>query len=154
VCSCYGSCYHLLGLGSYLCHGFLEAESQNGWGWQGSLEVHPPCSRRATSSRLPRAVSRQLLNISKAGDSTASLGSLCWCTVTLTAKKCFLKPRQHLLHFGVCLWPLVPSLGTTEKSLALASLYPPFRYLYTLMRSLLSLFFSWLNSPSSLSLSS
>jgi len=38
--------------------------------------------------------------------------------------------------FSVCPLPQVLSLGTTEKSLALLSL--PFRYLYTLIISLLS----------------
>lgn len=33
---------------------------------------------------------------------------------------------------------MVLSLSTTEKSLGLSSLYPPFRYLYTLMRFSLS----------------
>jgi len=53
--------------------------------------------------------------------------------------------------FSLCPLPLVLSLGTTEKILGPSSWYPPFRYLCTLMRSLLSLLFSRLNSPSSLS---
>ena len=35
-----------------------------------------PCSGRATFSRLPRTISRQLLKISRNGDSTTSLGNL------------------------------------------------------------------------------
>lgn len=47
--------------------------------------------------------------------------------------------------------PLVLSLDITEKSLALSSFHPPSGYLYTLMRSPLSLLISRLNSPISLS---
>lgn len=36
----------------------------------------PPCSNRATLSRLPRAMSSWVLSISKEGDFTASQGSL------------------------------------------------------------------------------
>ena len=43
--------------------------------------------------------------------------------------------------------------GTTEKSLASTSLLPTIRYLYTLIRSLMSLLFSRLNNPRSLTLS-
>jgi len=110
--------------------------------------VQAPCSSRTTYSQLPRTVSRWLLNISKEGDSTASLGNLCQCSVT--AKKCFLMFRGNLLCLSLCPLPLVLSLGATEKSLALSSLHPPFRYLYTLLRHTPpSLLFSRLNSPSS-----
>ena len=49
------------------------------------------------------------LSISKDGDSTASLGSLCPCSVTLTVKKSFLMFRRTLLCFSLCPWPLVLS---------------------------------------------
>jgi len=39
-----------------------------------------PCRSRVTQSRLHSTASRQGLNISREGDSTASLGSLCQCT--------------------------------------------------------------------------
>jgi len=42
-----------------------------------------PCRSRVTPSRLHRTVSRQVLNISREGDSTTSLGSLFQCSVTL-----------------------------------------------------------------------
>lgn len=35
----------------------------------------------------------------------------------------------------ICPFPLVLPLSTTEKNLSLSSLHPPFRYLWTLMRS-------------------
>lgn len=52
---------------------------------------------------------------------------------TLTMKKCFQLFRQSLIHF----LPPVLSVCTTEKSLSLSSLHPPFRH------------FSRLKSPSS-----
>lgn len=40
-------------------------------------------------SSLSRMVTRQVLNVSKDGDSVTSLGSLCQWSVTLTVKKMF-----------------------------------------------------------------
>lgn len=51
-------------------------------------------SSRDTYSRL----SRWLLNVSKTGDSTASLCNLCQCAVVLTVKKCFQVFSWSLLH--------------------------------------------------------
>jgi len=72
-------------------------------------------------SRLHRTFSRQGLNISR-GESTASLGSLFQRSVTLSVKKFFFMFRWNFLCFNLCLLPLVLSLGTTDKSLAPASL--------------------------------
>ena len=63
------------------CHRMVEVEGTSG----GHLVQHP-CSSRVTYSRLPRTISRQLLNISMNGDSTTSLGNLCQCSVALTVK--------------------------------------------------------------------
>jgi len=52
--------------------------------------VQTPCQSRVTYSRLHRTLSRRVLNISREGDSTASLGSLLQCSVTLRVKKFFL----------------------------------------------------------------
>jgi len=49
-----------------------------------------PCRSRVTHSRLHRTLSRWVLNISREGDSTPSLGSLCQGSVTLRGKKFFL----------------------------------------------------------------
>jgi len=49
-----------------------------------------PCQSRVTQSRLHRTASRQVLNISRKGDSTTSLGSLGQGSVTLRGKKFFL----------------------------------------------------------------
>lgn len=51
-------------------------------------------------------------------DPTTSLGTLCHCSVTLTVKKCCLMFRVNSLCFIFFPLPLVPSLGSTEKSLA------------------------------------
>jgi len=72
-------------------------------------------------------------------DTTTSLGDLCQCLVTLPVKKCFLMFTWKTLWFSLCPMPLVLSLGITEKSLALFSLHPPFRYLCAFVGSSLSL---------------
>jgi len=53
-------------------------ESQHGRGWKGPLgsPSPTPCPSRVTQSRLHSTTSRGGLNISREGDSTASLGSL------------------------------------------------------------------------------
>lgn len=60
--------------------------------------------------------------------------------------------RQSLLPFGLCL--LFLWLATTKTSLHSHTLQPPLRYLHRFIRSFLSLLFSRLNGPSSLSLPS
>jgi len=80
--------------------------------------VQTPCQSRVTYSRLHRILSRWVLNISREGDSTISLGSLGQGSVTLREKKFFLMFRRNLLCLSLCPLPLVLSLGTTEKSLA------------------------------------
>jgi len=101
---------------------------------------------------LHRTFSRWVLNISREGDSTTSLGSLFQCSVTLRGKKLFLVFRWNFLCLSLCPLPLVLSLDTTEKSLAPSSRHPPLRYLYTFRRSPLSLLFFRLNKLSCLSL--
>ena len=58
-------------------------------------------------------------NISREGDSTTSLGSLGWGSVTLRGKKFFLGFSWSFLCLSLCPLPLVLLLGTTGKSLAL-----------------------------------
>ena len=74
-----------------------------------------PCSSRVTQSRLHRTASRWVLNFSREGDSTTSLGNLFQCSVTLRVKKFFLMFSWNFLCFSLCPLPLVLSLGTTEK---------------------------------------
>lgn len=52
--------------------------------------------------------------------------------IIITVKKGFLVFRGKLLR--ACLWPLVLSLGITEKNLAPSSFHPPFKYLYPLIK--------------------
>jgi len=98
---------------STLCGSYCYriTESQNGRGWKGPL----------WQSRLHRTLSRRVLNLSREGDSTASLGSLFQCSVTLRGKKFFLMFRRNFLCFSLCPLPLVLLLSTTEKSLAPSS---------------------------------
>lgn len=97
-------------------------------------------------------MSSRLLNVSNERDLTISLDSLYQCSVTCTVKTMFLRFGGNLLCLVLCPLPLVLSLGTTKKNLALSSLLPHCRYLRTLTNSPQSLFFSRLNSPSSVSL--
>ena len=80
-----------------------------------------PCPSRVTHSRLHSTASRRGCNISREGDSTASLGSLGQGSVTLRGKKFFLGFSWSFLYSSLCPLPLVLSLGTTGKSLAPAS---------------------------------
>ena len=64
--------------------------------------VHPPCRSRVTHSRLHSTTSRRVLKISREGDSTASLGSLCQGSITLRVKRFFLMFRRIFLCFRLC----------------------------------------------------
>lgn len=55
------------------------------------------------------------LSMSREGDSLTSLGKLCQCSIIITVKRGVLMFRGNLLCLRACLWPLVLSLGTTEK---------------------------------------
>ena len=112
----------------------LITESQNhrmvGVGRDLCMSSSPtPLPSRDSYSRLHRTLSRWVLNISREGDSTTSLGSLFQCSVTLRGKNFFLMFRRNFLCLSLCPLPLVLSLGTTEKSLAPSSWHPPLRYL-------------------------
>lgn len=63
-----------------------------------------------------RIVSRQILNISRKGDSTSSLGNLFQCSVTPRVKNFFLTFRWNFLCMSSCPLCLVPLLGTTGSS--------------------------------------
>jgi len=56
-----------------------------------------PCRSRVTQSRLHSTASRRVWNISREGDSTASLGSLGQGSGTLRGKKFFLMFRRNFL---------------------------------------------------------
>ena len=100
----------------------IITESQHGGGWKGPLWVTQSNPRsRVTQSRLHSTAARRGLNISREQDSTTSLGSLLQCSITLRGKKFFLIFSWSFLGFILCPLPLVLSLGTTGKSLALSS---------------------------------
>ena len=61
-----------------------------------------PCQSRVTYSKLHRSLSRRVLNISREGDSTASLGSLGQGSVTLRGKKFFLGFSWSFLCSSLC----------------------------------------------------
>ena len=65
-----------------------------------------PCSGRVNYGRLLRVVWSQVLNISKDGDSTNSLGHLFKCWVTLMVKKCFLIFRRSFRCISLCPCPV------------------------------------------------
>ena len=59
--------------------------------------------------------SKHLLNTSRDGDSTTSLGSLFQCLTTLSVKKCFLTSNLNLPWRNLRPFPLVLSPVTSEK---------------------------------------
>lgn len=111
----------------------------------GSCPVQIPAQGRMSYSRLPMAMSSQVLNVSRDGDSTAHLGKP-QCLVTFTIKKFFLMFKLNFQYFNLCPVPLVLWLATTQKSPAPA-------FLLSLIRQHAdrippSLLFLRLNSPS------
>jgi len=101
----------------------------------GDCLAQPPCSKQANCSRLLRALSRQVLSISKDGDCTMSLHNLLQCMIALTVKYIFLMfqwkfpvfhfvptvscPFTVLLVRRVCLHPSGPIDKKTVPSLIL-----------------------------------
>jgi len=83
----------------------------------GSSSPTPLLKQGHLDPRLHRTLSRWVLNISREGDSTSSLGSLGQGSVTLRGKKFFFMFSWNFLCFSLCPLPLVLSLGTTGKSL-------------------------------------
>ena len=102
---------------------------------------HPSCNEQGHIQlhQILRALFNIMLNISKGGASTTSLGNLCQCFTTLIVKNFFLISYLNLLY---------------RKSPSPSFLSAPFKYWKAAIRSLRSLLFSRLNSPNSLSLSS
>jgi len=80
-----------------------------------------PCQSRVTQSRLHKTASRWVLNISREGDSTTSLGSLCQGSVILRVKKFFLMFSWSFLCFSLCPLPLVSGAQRQDKSPAPSS---------------------------------
>lgn len=70
---------------------------------------------------VPRQVlgvmSQQVLDISEDEDFTSYPRSMLQCSTKLMVKS-FVFFNQNFLNFSLCQWPLVLSLGPTEKNLA------------------------------------
>lgn len=81
-------------------------------------------------TRMFRAMSNQVLNISRDGDSKRILGKLFQCSTTLTATKSFPLFKQNFLYFSLCPLPLDLSLGITVKVLASPSSSPSGLYMH------------------------
>lgn len=116
--------------------------------WEGTSGP-TPCLSTATQSRLLRTVFRQP-SVRWETPLSEHPALVLW---HLHSGKVYLDVQKTLVFqfVPVASCP-VTSLDTTEKSLSPSSLQPPFRNLYALVRSPLSLLFSKLNSPSFLSL--
>lgn len=100
------------------------------------------CPMCCWQNRLSNVLFRQFLSISNDQYSTTScLANLFQSSITWIVKKCFLMMREYHTCFSLYPLPLVFSLGTSDKSLALFSFHPPFKFLYPLKRSPSSLLF-------------
>lgn len=99
------------------------------------LLVQHPCSSRITYSRLPRPCPYGFWRAPRM-ETQQPLQATCarQCSITTqwrSASWCL----DRALCSSLFPLPLTLSLGTTEKSMTLFSLHPPFSYLYTLIRS-------------------
>lgn len=99
----------------------------------GDQLVQPLCSSMVLRSTSTRTAFRLLLKTPMEGDSTATLGNLFQCSVTITVKK-FLLLQTELLCVSVCACFFLPLQCVPLRTLILAppSWLSPFRY--TVMR--------------------
>lgn len=112
------------------------------WGWRTPLN---PSARTETLTAHSQAV----FGDCQGGDSIVSLGSLCHCSATSAAYKCFLVFTRSLLCSNFCPLPVVLALVTLLRAWS-CPLHPPLRYLQTLVTSLQGLLQpeqSWLYHP-------
>jgi len=79
------------------CHGAPEA------GRHSESVKSNPCSKQGELLQVAQGWGQLVLNISKDGDSAASLGRVCWCSVTLTAQFFFPTLRLHVHYFSLLL---------------------------------------------------
>lgn len=91
-----------------------------------------------------------LLNTCRNGNLTISLGSLFQSLTALSVKKFFIISNLNLTWWNVRQFALILSLVIWERRPTHTVLWPPFRQLQRVIRSLLSLIFSRLNNPSCL----
>lgn len=109
----------------------IITEPQNGRGWQRSL---CPPGPTPVPAGTPRAGGQDHVQVAfedlQEGDTTASLGSLCQCSIIRTAQKCLLVFRQNLLYSSLC--PLCPSCLQAGKKKIQRAAKSHFRGLKTL----------------------
>ena len=99
--------------------------------WKGWASWSPEVLllKQVPYSSLSRKASKRVLNISREGDSTASLGSLFQCSVTHMVNKFFCMFVWNFLCSSLCPLLFILSLYTTEKCLAPSTWLLPVRYL-------------------------
>jgi len=85
--------------------------------------------------RLPRPLSNLVLNTSRDGASTASLGSLCQGLTALWVKSFFLPSNVNLPSLSLKPLPLVLSLSDCVKCQFPSCLWAPFKYWKAAVRS-------------------
>lgn len=107
-----------------------------------------------SQSQLLRVMSMLVVNISKDADPTPSLGNLCQCLFAVTGKKnIFLTFRWNfLISVSACPIASCPIIGHCWEEPSSFCFDPSTGHSYTLIRFLLSLFFSGLNRTTSLCL--
>lgn len=103
-------------------------ESQKGWDWKSS------CPTLLKHGHL-ETPAQDHIQIALNRGSTTSLDNLCHSSVTLTVKNVFPGVEKEPPIFPFLIINLLSSLGSTEKSLALSSLQPPFQCLYIFINS-------------------
>lgn len=109
---------------------------QNRWGGQAPLEIIQfPAQSRVSCSTLLRAVSSWDLNSSKDGTSTASLGSLCRCSTSLTVKVIFPMFKWDFIYLSLCSLLLILVNGHHCEEAGSIFFTSPARCLYTRIRS-------------------
>lgn len=111
-------------------------ESNKNWNLDWWAEPHPKVMlcHKWCKPRNRKCMSSQVLNISKDGESTVSLGNLCQCLNTIKVEKFFLCLNADSCVL-TCVHCLLSCLSKLLK-LTLLSLLPLFQYLYKFIRSL------------------
>lgn len=99
-------------------------------GTSGDCLVQASAQSRVHDSRLLKALPSRVLNISKNGYSTASLGNLFLCVIILIVNTFFffLIFKWNFLWFSLCLLPLI-CLWAPQRRVCLCCLYCSVRYL-------------------------
>lgn len=109
--------------GAALCSSHRPSETlAESEGSSGVSLVQPPAEAWCTQHQTSRTVSRRLWSVSNVEDCTTCSESPCQGFVT-SQGRCFLTCRENLLCSGLCPWPLVLPLGTTEESQVPSSLH-------------------------------